>query len=110
MTPRCFLAIGGIGPRRSGGDSFSNVKAGIVYPLVVELKHSWNSPRFRWMNRLWQQIVPSRLTQVELFKHKLCQIAAICVALRSSPRNLKVVRRCSKPISRHSKTRKPALR
>jgi hypothetical protein len=23
---------------------FSNVKAGIVYPLFVELRHSWNSP------------------------------------------------------------------
>ena len=29
---------------------FSNVKAGIVHPLVVELKHSWNSPRYRWKN------------------------------------------------------------
>ena len=48
MTPRCFLfAIGGIGPRRTGGEIFSNVKAGIVYPLVVELKHSWNSPGYR---------------------------------------------------------------
>src|SRR6266850_41721 len=44
MTPRCFLTIGGIGPRRVGGDIFSNVKTGIVYPLVVELKHSWISP------------------------------------------------------------------
>src|SRR5438874_1120254 len=42
MTPRCFFAIGGIGPRRIGGEIFSNVKTGIVYPLVVELKHSWN--------------------------------------------------------------------
>ena len=47
MTPRCFLfAIGGIGPRRTGGEIFSNVKAGIVYPLVVELKHSWSFPRY----------------------------------------------------------------
>ena len=45
MTPRCFLfAIGGIGPLSTGGEIFSNVKAGIVYPLVVEMKHSWNSP------------------------------------------------------------------
>jgi hypothetical protein len=46
MTPRCFLAMGGSGPRRVGGEIFSNVKAGMVYPLVVELKHSWNSPRY----------------------------------------------------------------
>jgi hypothetical protein len=45
------LAMGGSGPRRSGGDIFSNVKAGIVYPLVVELKHSWNSPGYRWVRR-----------------------------------------------------------
>ena len=45
MTPRCFFLIDGIGPRRAGGEIFSNVKAGMVYPLVVELKHSWNSPR-----------------------------------------------------------------
>jgi hypothetical protein len=25
-----------------GGESFSKLKAGMVYPLVVELKHSWN--------------------------------------------------------------------
>ena len=47
MTPRCFFSIGGIGPRRTGGEIFSNVKAGIVHPLVVELKHSWNSPGYR---------------------------------------------------------------
>ncbi|MDB5638716.1 MAG: hypothetical protein JWP51_3624 [Bradyrhizobium sp.] len=45
MTPRCFLAIGGIGPRRIGGEIFSNVKAGIVHPLVVELKHPLDFPR-----------------------------------------------------------------
>ena len=45
MTPRCFLTIGGSGPRRIGGEIFSNVKTGIVYPLVAELKHPWNFPR-----------------------------------------------------------------
>ena len=52
MTPRCFLAIGGIGPRRTGGEIFSNLKAGIVYPLFVELKHSWNSPLQHRINGL----------------------------------------------------------
>jgi hypothetical protein len=37
--------MGETGPGDIGGDIFSNVKAGIVYPLIVELKHSWNSPR-----------------------------------------------------------------
>ena len=45
MTPRCFLlATGGTGPRSAGGEIFSNVKAGMVYPLFVELKHSSGLP------------------------------------------------------------------
>jgi hypothetical protein len=36
--------MGGIGPRFSGGEIFSNVKAGMVHPLFVELKHSWSPP------------------------------------------------------------------
>jgi len=35
--------MGGSGPRRTGGDIFSNVKDGMVHPLVGELKHCWNS-------------------------------------------------------------------
>jgi hypothetical protein len=42
----------GIGPRRTGGEIFSNVKAGIVYPLFVELKHSWKSLLYRQVNSL----------------------------------------------------------
>ena len=42
-----LLRSDGIGPRRTGGEIFSKVKAGIVYPLVVELKHSWNLPGYR---------------------------------------------------------------
>ena len=34
-----LLDDGGSGPRRTGGEIFSNVKTGIVIPLVVELKH-----------------------------------------------------------------------
>jgi hypothetical protein len=49
MTPGCFLttdvaATGTIGVRATGGDIFSNEKAGMVHPLVVELKHSRSSP------------------------------------------------------------------
>src|ERR1700675_4932820 len=62
MTPRCFFSMGGIGPRRTGGEIFSNVKAGIVYPLFVELRHSWNSP-VSSDERLAMQTVPPGLTQ-----------------------------------------------
>src|SRR5260370_32686363 len=52
ITPRCFFSMVGIGPRRTGGKIFSNVKAGIVHPLFVELRHSWISPGHRRMNDL----------------------------------------------------------
>src|ERR1700737_341103 len=87
MTPRCFFSIWGIGARRVGGDIFSNEKAGIVYPLVVELKHSWNSPSFPSKNCLRRQL-PSNA--VQQFKHNLCQNKAICRALRTSPRNPRI--------------------
>src|ERR1700677_2865733 len=86
MTPRGFFSactgMAGVGPRRTcgdifSGDIFSNVKAGIVYPLVIELKHVGNFPRTHQMNCLCQQTVPSRLTQIELFKHNLCQIEVV---------------------------------
>jgi hypothetical protein len=78
------------GPRRTcgdilPGDIFSNVKAGIVYPLVVELKHLWNFSRTRQVNCLCQQTVPSHLMQMELFKHNLCQIEAIGVRIADFP-------------------------
>jgi hypothetical protein len=42
ITPGCFLVTGvaTAGAGGAGGDIFSNEKAGIVHPLVVELKHS----------------------------------------------------------------------
>jgi hypothetical protein len=65
--------MGGIGPRRTGGDIFSNVNAGTVVPLFVELKHSWNSPDIvRTTARESNRSVPSKAG--ELFKHVLCQI------------------------------------
>jgi hypothetical protein len=45
-----------------GGEIFSKLKAGMVYPLVVELKHSWNSPKCHRRildERLMTTIVPS---------------------------------------------------
>ncbi len=38
------LEVDGVDPRPAGGVIFSNVKAGMVHPLVVELKHSLGSP------------------------------------------------------------------
>ena len=70
MTPRCLLAIDGTDPLATdelamdetevadaagpptGGAIFSNVKTGIVIPLVVELKHSWHFPGPRQTNGL----------------------------------------------------------
>ena len=45
MMPRGFsgAATGG-GLRWTGGEIFSNVKAGIAYPLSVELNHSLKFP------------------------------------------------------------------
>ena len=49
----------------------------MVYPLVVELKHSWNFPRRHlWDERPVTAIVPSRLTQAQQFKHNSCQIGS----------------------------------
>jgi hypothetical protein len=56
ITPRCFFATDsagmGVGAelRAIGGDIFSNVKAGMVCPLIVELKHSWISARILFLN------------------------------------------------------------
>ena len=33
-----------VGGEIFSGEIFSNVKAGMVYPLFVELKHSWSLP------------------------------------------------------------------
>lgn len=65
----------------TGGKIFSNEKAGIVHPLVVELKHSRSSPGNPLRERLASQIVFPCLTQMDKLKHNLCQIAAIAAAL-----------------------------
>lgn len=89
MTPRCFLlAMGGTGPRLAGGEIFSNVKAGMVHPLFVELKHSWRPPVY--LERLARRTV--RLARMDILKHRLCQIVASSAALRTAPPNPKVNR------------------
>ena len=53
----------GDGRNRAAADRRRNLlklKAGIVYPLVVELKHSWNSPRDIVDERLARQTVRIR--------------------------------------------------
>src|SRR3984885_200340 len=85
MVPRGFFSTAGIGPRGCSGDIFSNVKAGIVYPLIIELKHVRKFSRTRQVNCLCQQTVPFRLTQMQLFKHNLCQIEANGVRVADFP-------------------------
>jgi hypothetical protein len=42
ITPGCLLTtdVAATGASGAGGDIFSNEKAGMVHPLVVELRHS----------------------------------------------------------------------
>jgi hypothetical protein len=43
MTPRGFLRVGVIDSQWTGGEIFSNVNAGTVYPLAAaELKYPWH--------------------------------------------------------------------
>nr|WP_201759930.1 hypothetical protein [Bradyrhizobium sp. AC87j1] len=44
MTPRGFFAAAAVGTRRTGGEIFSNVNAGIVCPLAVEMNHLLEFP------------------------------------------------------------------
>ena len=43
--PRCLL-VAGAGAGWTGGEIFSNIKAGIVHPLVVELRHPKHFPGY----------------------------------------------------------------
>lgn len=45
------------------GEIFSKVKAGIVYPLFVELKHSWIPPCGQDVNASHRTSVPGRLAR-----------------------------------------------
>jgi hypothetical protein len=74
MTPCCFLTTGAIGPRRIGGEIFSNVKAGIVYPLGIELKHPWTFSPISLEQSPTPASVPHRLARMKNFKHTLCQL------------------------------------
>ena len=107
-----FWRSEGSGRGRTGGEIFSNVKAGIVYPLVVELKHSWSPPGIAELNGLRRQTVPIRSNADRLYSSIIYAklwptVGRIADLLHRNP---KVIRRCSKPISRHSKNPKAAWR
>ncbi|MCX7322181.1 MAG: hypothetical protein NT113_22815 [Hyphomicrobiales bacterium] len=57
------------------GRIFSNVKAGMVFPLVVELKHK-DRAVFRRGNTVQCENVPLSAFSRRNFKHNLCQISA----------------------------------
>src|SRR5437016_9505032 len=84
MTPRFLTTMGAIGPRLAGGEIFSKLKAGMVYHLVIELRHSSKSPG-RLPNDLPLQAVRSCLAQVSKSKHNLCQIKENSAALPGPP-------------------------
>src|SRR5689334_14073588 len=88
MTPRFLTTIGAIGPRLAGGEIFSKVKAGMVYHLVVELRHSSKSPGYRPNDPLRK--VRARLMQASISKHNLCQIKENSAGLPTPPHKPKV--------------------
>jgi hypothetical protein len=44
--PRGFFGVAAVGARRTGGGIFSNVNAGIVCPLAVEMNHLLEFPYY----------------------------------------------------------------
>jgi len=81
MTLRGFCGAVVPGPRRTGGDIFSNVNAGIVYPLAVELKHSWY---FLGYPDEAEAASVVHSTRMELCKHSLCQMPRDCAHIADS--------------------------
>jgi hypothetical protein len=70
MAPGCFLTMGAIWPRRAGGGIFSNVKAGMLSPLFVELEHSRHFPHSGPMKSIVKKAAIG-LTRLTFFKHNL---------------------------------------
>jgi hypothetical protein len=86
MTPRGFsgvVALGpaALGPLLTGGDIFSNVKAGIVYPLAVESEHSWHFLGYPDEAKA-ESVVHSM--RMEPCKHTLCQMQHDCAHIADS--------------------------
>jgi len=50
MRLRCFFSAATAGLRRTGGEIFSNVKDGTVFPLIVELRHLGVSLHYLFMS------------------------------------------------------------
>jgi hypothetical protein len=82
MTPGCLrtTVVAATGSCGAGGDIFSNEKAGMEHPLVVELKHSRTSSGNAG-ERLVRKVVFPCLMQALKLEHNLRQIAAIPAAL-----------------------------
>ena len=72
MRPRGFFDIVAAGARRTGGEIFSNVNAGIVCPLAVEMNHLLEFPCYPDEAQQPHPVLHS--IRMELFKHSPCQL------------------------------------
>ncbi len=84
MTLRGFFGTAvAAGARRAGGEIFSNVNAGIVCPLVVEMNHLLEFPCYPDEARLPRPY--STQFKWNYFKHSPCQMRCKCVQIADSP-------------------------
>ena len=72
MRPRGFFGVVAAGARRTGGEIFSNVNAGIVCPLAVEMNHVLEFPCYPDEAQLLHPLLHS--FEWNLFKHSPCQM------------------------------------
>ena len=72
MRPRGFFGVVAAGAPRTGGEIFSNVNAGIVCPLAVEMNHLLEFPCYPDEAQLLHPLLHS--IRMEPFKHSPCQM------------------------------------
>jgi len=82
MTLRGFCGAAAVGARRTGGEIFSNVNAGIVCPLVVEMNHLLEFPCYPDKARLPHPY--STRLEWNHFKHGPCQMRRKCAQIADS--------------------------
>ena len=83
MTLRGFFGTAEVAvARRAGGEIFSNVNAGIVCPLVVEMNHLLEFPCYPDEARLPHPC--STRFKWNYFKHGPCQMRRKCVQIADS--------------------------
>jgi hypothetical protein len=70
--PRGFFGVAAVGARRTGGGIFSNVNAGIVCPLAVEMNHLLEFPCYPDEAHCCTPY--SIQFEWNLFKHSPCQM------------------------------------